>query len=84
MFDYDSLIKNATYRGTYVRNPDDPDDERNVSHTGVFLGMNSEQLLKIAQAPDSKARQVALLCDDPKFGKAWRFFEPETLVLVED
>lgn len=84
MFDYDSLMKDATYKGTYVRNADDPDDPRNETFTGKFLGMNPEQLLKIAKNPDSKARQVALLCDDPKYGKAIRYFDPETLILVED
>lgn len=84
MFDYSNLIKDATYQGTYVRNPDDPNDELNVSHVGKFCGMNSDQMLKIMGDPDGKCRQVPLLCDDPKFGKAWRFFEPETLVLVDD
>ena len=83
-FDYDSLMVGATYTATYVREPDNPDSDRNVSHTGKFLGVSSEQLLKIAADPDGKCRQVALLCEDDKYGSAWRFFEPETLALVAD
>lgn len=83
-FDYDSLLVGATYVGTYLREPDDPSSDRNVSHTGKFLGVGAEQLLKIAADPDGKCRQVALLCDDEKYSAAWRFFEPETLVLAED
>lgn len=84
LFDYDSLIEGATYQGTYLREPDDPESERNVSHVGKYIGIDEKIMLKIFKDPDGKIRQVPLLCDDPKFGKAWRLFEPETLVLVED
>jgi hypothetical protein len=83
IFDYDSLLAGATYRGTYVREPD-PNSERNVSYVGKFLGISADQLLKISQDPDGKCRQVALLCIDDKYESAWRYFEPETLILVED
>jgi hypothetical protein len=79
IFDYDSLLAGATYRGTYVR-----DGKEDVSHVGKFLGISADQLLKISQDPDGKCRQVALLCNDDKYESAWRYFEPETLILVED
>ena len=78
-FDYSNLIKNATYQGAYMR-----DGKEDVLHVGKFLGMSAEQLLKIQLDPEGKCRQVALLCDDDKFGKAWRYFEPESLILVDD
>jgi hypothetical protein len=86
MFDYDSLTVNSYYKGTYVRVPDDLENERNVSHVGKFLGFPGETLLKMLKNPelqDSKIRQVALLCNDEKYGRAIRYFEPETLELVE-
>jgi hypothetical protein len=79
IFDYDSLIKDALYRGTYVR-----EGKEDVSHVGKFLGISPEQMLKIMQDPNGKCRQVALLCEDDKYEKGWRYFEPETLILVED
>lgn len=84
LFDYDSLLAGALYQGTYLREPDNPESERNVSHVGKYLGMDDRVMLKILKDPDGKIRQVPLLCDDPKYGAAIRFFEPETLVLVED
>jgi hypothetical protein len=86
VFDYSSLIVGAYYQGTYVRVPDDPDHERNVSHVGKYVGFPDETLLKMYQNPelqDSKMRQVGLLCNDDKYEKCWRYFEPETLIMVE-
>jgi hypothetical protein len=79
LFDYDSLLAGATYRGSYIRDGKDPEH-----HVGLFGGISADQMLKIIQNPDGKCRQVALLCNDQKYGRAFRFFEPETLVLVDE
>lgn len=85
-YNYSSLIKGAYYQGIDNGRPDDNGNfSREIPFVGKFLGVRDDLMLVVHNNPESRAaRQVGLLCNDPKYGRCWRFFDPETLTLIEN
>lgn len=85
-FDYDTLVVGDYYEGIDNGKADENGEfSRSIPFVGKFFGVGSDQRLKALTNPDSRAsRQVYLLVNDPKYGRAWRAFDPETLTHIPE